>query len=146
MLQFSRHGIQGLVRSDGGVGSPSRLRLLNDGIGSLPRDITQRRPELGDGERRRREDVVEGDPVMHWHLLMHEGMIWQHLGLHDVEQPWLWPLPLQLHLCGGGGLLLEQGQSQARMMLKHDQQEQGGQAQPRASPSMVISKQVVFGS
>ena len=44
------------------------------------------------------EDVAEGDPVMHWHLLMQEGMIWQHLGLLDVEQPWLWPLPLQLHL------------------------------------------------
>ena len=58
------------------------------------------------------EDVAEGDPVMHWHLLMQEGMIWQHLGLLDVEQPWLWPLSLQLHLCGGGvDLLLEQGQS-----------------------------------
>ena len=84
------------------------------------------------------EDVAEGDPVMHWHLLMQEGMIWQHLGLLDVEQPWLWPLPLQLHLCGGGDLLLEQGQSKARMMLKHDQQEQGGQAQPRALPSSFL--------
>ena len=85
------------------------------------------------------EDVAEGDPVMHWHLLMQEGMIWQHLGLLDVQQPWLWPLPLQLHFCGGGGdLLLEQGQSQARMMLKHDQQEQGGRAQPRALPSSFL--------
>ena len=37
------------------------------------------------------EDVAEGDPVMHWHLLMQEGMIWQHLGLLDEEQPWLTP-------------------------------------------------------
>ena len=43
-----------MVRDEGGGGCPSRLRLLNDGIGSLPRDITRRRPEVGDGERRRR--------------------------------------------------------------------------------------------
>ena len=84
-------------------------------------------------------DELHGLPVEHWHLLMQEGMIWQQLRLLDVEQPWLSPLPLQLHLCGGGGdLLLEQGQSQARMMLKHDQQEQGGQAQPRALPSSFL--------
>ena len=79
------------------------------------------------------EDVAEGDPVMHWHLLMQEGMIWQHLGLLDVEQPWLSPLPLQLHLCGGGGdLLLEQGQSKARVESNQEKQEQVDQAQPRA--------------
>ena len=31
------------------------------------------------------EDVAEGDPVLHWHLLMQEGMMWQQLGLLDAE-------------------------------------------------------------
>ena len=84
------------------------------------------------------EDIAEGDPVIHWHLLMQEGMIWQHLGLLDVEQPWLWPLPLQLHLCGGGDLLLEQGQSQARVESNEEKQEQGDQARPRASQSICL--------
>ena len=53
MLQSSMHGIQGLVSGEVG-GFPSRLRLPNDGIGSLPRDITRRRPEVGEGDRRRR--------------------------------------------------------------------------------------------
>ena len=31
------------------------------------------------------EDVAEGDPVEHWHLLMQEGVVWQQLGLLDAE-------------------------------------------------------------
>ena len=53
MLQSSMQGIQGLFSGEGG-GFPSRLRLPNDGSGSLPRDITRRRPEVGEGDRRRR--------------------------------------------------------------------------------------------
>ena len=34
-------------------GGPSRLRLPKDGIGSLPTDMTLRRPDEGEGERRR---------------------------------------------------------------------------------------------
>ena len=34
-------------------GGPSRLRLAKDGIGSLPTDMIRRRPEEGEGERRR---------------------------------------------------------------------------------------------
>ena len=83
-------------------------------------------------------DELHGLPVEHWHLLMQEGMKWQQLGLPDAGQPWPLPLPWQKPPFGGGDLLLEQGQSKARMMLKHDQQEQGGQAQPRALPSSFL--------
>ena len=60
---------------------------------------------------------VEVDPVEHWHLLMQEGIGWQQLGLPDAGQPWLWPSPWQQPPFGGGDLLLEQGQSQARVKL-----------------------------
>ena len=62
-------------------------------------------------------DVVLGLPVEHWHLLMQEGIEWQQLGLPDAGQPWLLPLPWQKPPFDGGDLLLEQGQSQARVKL-----------------------------
>ena len=63
---------------------------------------------------------VEGDPVEHWHLLMQEGMMWQQLGLSYAKQPWLLPSPWQQPPFGGGDLLLEQGQSQARVELMQE--------------------------
>ena len=42
------------VEGEDGEQWPSRLRLTNDGISAgLPRDMMRRRPEDGDGERRR---------------------------------------------------------------------------------------------
>ena len=35
-------------------GRPSRLRLPKDGGGGLPRDMTRRRPEVGEGDGRMR--------------------------------------------------------------------------------------------
>ena len=75
---------------------------------------------------------VEGGPVEHWNLLMQEGMMWQQLGLPYAKQPWLLPLPWQQPPFGGGDLLLEQGQSQARVESNQEKQEQVDQAQPRA--------------
>ena len=62
-------------------------------------------------------DAVQGLPVLHWHLLMQEGIGWQQLGLPDAGQPPPWPLPWQKPPFGGVDLLLEQGQSQARVKL-----------------------------
>ena len=84
------------------------------------------------------EDVAEGFPVEHWHLLMQEGIGWQQHGLSGAEQPLLWPLPLQQHLYGGGDLLLVQGQSQARMKSNQNKQEQRVQARPRALQSICL--------
>ena len=39
-----------LVGGGGEEGRPSRLRLLKDGGGGLPREVTERRPEVGEGE------------------------------------------------------------------------------------------------
>ena len=39
-----------LVGGGGEEGRPSRLRLLKDGGGGLPREVTERRPEVGVGE------------------------------------------------------------------------------------------------
>ena len=78
------------------------------------------------------EDVAEGFPVEHWHLLMQEGIGCQQLGLPDAGQPWPLPLPWQKPPFGGGDLLLEQGQSQARVESNQEKQEQVDQAQPRA--------------
>ena len=98
-----------------------------------PDDALKRAKGTGGGE----VDLEGGDEMM-GHLLMQEGMMRQQLGLPYAKQPWLSPSPWQQPPFGGGDLLLEQGQSQARMMLKHDQQEQGGQAQPRALPSSFL--------
>ena len=47
------------VEGEDGEEWPSRLRLTNDGISAgLPRDIMRRRPEDGDGERRRCRGTV----------------------------------------------------------------------------------------
>ena len=45
-----------LLDSGGGEerGRPSRLRLPKDGGGGLPRDVTERRPDVGEGEGRMR--------------------------------------------------------------------------------------------
>ena len=83
-------------------------------------------------------DEMLGHPVEHWHLLMQEGIGWQQHGLSGAEQPLLWPLPLQQHLYGGGDLLLEQGQSQAKVKSNQDKQEQEVQARPRALPSSCL--------
>ena len=84
-------------------------------------------------------DEMLGHPVEHWHLLMQEGIGWQQHGLSGAEQPLLWPLPLQQHLYGGGSdLLLEQGQSQAKVKSNQDKQEQEVQARPRALPSSCL--------
>ena len=42
-------------KGGGEGGGPSRLRLPKDGRGGLPRDMTRRRPEVGDGEGRKRK-------------------------------------------------------------------------------------------
>ena len=77
-------------------------------------------------------DELHGLPVEHWHLLMQEGMKWQQLGLPDAGQPWPLPLPWQRPPFGGGDLLLEQGQSKARVESDQEKQGQVDQARPRA--------------
>ena len=42
------------VGGTGEGGRPSRLRLPKDGGGGLPRDVTERRPNVGEGEGRMR--------------------------------------------------------------------------------------------
>ena len=44
-----------LVGGGGEGGRPSRLRLPKDGGGGLPRDVTERRPNVGEGEGRMRK-------------------------------------------------------------------------------------------
>ena len=45
-----------LVGGGGEEGRSSRLRLLKDGGGGLPREVIERRPEVGEGEGRVRRD------------------------------------------------------------------------------------------
>ena len=54
------------------------------------------------------EEVVV---VVHWHLLMQEGVGWLQLGLPGAGQPWPWPSPWQQRLYAGGDLFLEQVKS-----------------------------------
>ena len=96
----------------------------------MPDDALKRAKGTGGGEG----DLAGGDEMI-GHLLMQEGMMWQQLGSPYAKQPWLLPSPWQQPPFGGGDLLLEQEQSQARVELNHEKQEQGGQARPRASPS-----------
>ena len=96
------------------------MRLPKDSVGhlgSLPKDMTRRRPDEGEGERRRWggcrrgggvADAVLGLPVLHWHLLVQEGDGWLQLGLSGAGQPWFWPSPWQQRLFAGGDLFLEQ--------------------------------------
>ena len=80
-----------------------------------PDDALKRAKGTGGGE----VDLEGGDEMM-GHLLMQEGMVWQQLGLPGAKQPWLLPLPWQQPPFGGGDLLLEQGQSQARVKLNKE--------------------------
>ena len=81
-----------------------------------PDDALKRAKGTGGGE----VDLEGGDEMM-GHLLMQEGMMWQQqLGLPDAGQPWPLPLPWQKPPFGGGDLLLEQGQSQARVKLNKE--------------------------
>ena len=93
-----------------------------------PADALKRAKGTGGGE----VDLEGGDEMM-GHLLMQEGMVLQQLELPDAKQPW--PSPWQQPPFGGGDLLLEQEQLQARVESNQEKQEQGGQARPRASPS-----------
>ena len=92
-----------------------------------PDDALKRAKGTGGGE----VDLEGGDEMM-GHLLMQEGMMWQQLGLPYAKQPWLLPLPWQQPPLGGGNLLLEQEQLQARVESNQEKQEQVDQAQPRA--------------
>ena len=86
----------------------------------MPDDALKRAKGTGGGE----VDLEGGDEMM-GHLLMQEGMMWQQLGLPYAKQPWLLPLPWQQPPLGGGNLLLEQEQLQARVQSNQAKQEQG---------------------
>ena len=111
--------------------SPPLSDVLPD-IGR-PDDALKRAKGTGGGE----VDLAGGDEMM-GHLLMQEGMVLQQLELPDAGQPWLLPSPWQQPPFGGGDLLLEQGQSQARVESNEEKQEQGDQARPRASQSICL--------
>ena len=98
-----------------------------------PDDALKRAKGTGGGE----VDLAGEDEMM-GHLLMQEGMMRQQLGLPYAKQPWLSPSPFQQPPFGGGDLLLEQGQSQARVESNEEKQEQGDQARPRASQSICL--------
>ena len=98
-----------------------------------PDDALKRAKGTGGGE----VDLAGEDEMM-GHLLMQEGMMRQQLGLPYAKQPWLSPSPWQQPPFGGGDLLLEQGQSQAKVKSNQDKQEQEVQARPRALPSSCL--------
>ena len=91
------------VGGTGEGGRPSKLRLPKDGGGGLPRDVTERRPDVGEGEgrmRRGRESQLD-----RWLLLMKEEerqMMAPPRGRLGVQLPAVCVGPLQLHRDGGG--------------------------------------------
>ena len=87
------------VGGTGEGGRPSRLRLPKDGGGGLPRDVTERRPNVGEGEGRMRNGRLCEPTGLKKEV---RQMMAPPRGRLGVQLPAVCVGPLQLHRDDGG--------------------------------------------